>query len=649
MSNLRNRAAAVLLSLTVPIGAWADLSGIATVPANSTLNLDTGGVFTSGGDLLYSGGKLTAQASAKAIDAGNILLAGFNIFNLAVLQSYTPGLSNLPITAVAGDVIVVLTNGGHYAKALVTAISGTSLTLQYLTYGSSAAPAGPAITAVQNNYSYLQVGLPNYGIAPGTLFIIKGTDLANAGTAVLQSSGGAGIPTTLNGASISVTVNGVTTHPGMYYAIPTQIAAVLPSSTPVGTGTITVTYNGTVSSAATILVVSTALGFDTYYGSGTGLGVATDPTSGAVFNYTNAAKPGQTIVLWASGLGADLADSDTVFTSSPHAVNVPLQIYIGGIPATILYQGASGYPGLNQIDVTIPQSVQPGCGVSIIAVSGSIVSNTVSIPVNVGGGVCSDPALGASSSTVSLNGGSYKFGSLQIAQETGSGQTGSTAGGSFIQVAGAESTNGGGLNSMGNCYVAQSVIGATTPGTMTGLDAGTVTVTGPSGTQPLPAIASLPGSYQAILPAGFVPATGGSFTFTGSGGKDVGAFTAIVKYSNPLTWTNMGAIATVTRSQGVTVTWSGGDPNSYVQITGSSVSSATANGANGIVAAGFFCYAPIGAGTFTAPPYVLLGLPPGTGSLNVEDVIMPAPFSASGLDYAYGFAAISFAIAPAYQ
>jgi len=174
-------------------------------------------------------------------------------------------------------------------------------------------------------------------------------------------------------------------------------------------------------------------------------------------------------------------------------------------------------------------------------------------------------------------------------------------------------------------------------------------VTGPSGTQPVNPIASLPGAYDTQLPTGFIPAAGGSFVFTGTGGKDVGAFTATVKYSNPLTWTNMNAITSVNRSQGATVTWSGGAPNSYVLISGSSSSPATANGANGIVSAGFFCYAAVGAGQFTIPSYVLLGLPAGMGSLNVENATTQTPFTASGLDYAYGFAAISFAIAPLYQ
>jgi uncharacterized protein (TIGR03437 family) len=61
---------------------------------------------------------------------------------------------------------------------------------------------------------------------------------------VLQSSAPPGLPQTLNQTSVSVTVNGVTTTPGLYYTSASAVSAVLPSSTPVGTGTVTVTYNG---------------------------------------------------------------------------------------------------------------------------------------------------------------------------------------------------------------------------------------------------------------------------------------------------------------------------------------------------------------------------------------------------------------------
>jgi len=645
MSHLTKLAAWAVLGLLIPLSAWADLSGTATVPANSMLNLGTGAVAASGGDILFTGTTIIAQGKAGTYDNGTIYLGGFNIIGLTTLQALQPVLTQDPETPVVGDVIAVYTNGGLYSKVLVTAISTSSITLQYYTYGAASTPAGPAISAIQNNYSYIQAGLPNYGIAPGTIFIVTGTDLANAGPAVLQSSAAPGIPTTLNGASISVTVGGVTTHPGMYYAIPTQIAAVLPSSTPVGTGTLTVTYNGVPSSAEPIVVVPTALGLDTLYGSGTGLAVATDG-AGSVFSYSSSATPGETIVLWGSGLGADTADSDTVYTSSPHAINVPLQIYIGGILAKIPYQGASGYPGLNQIDVTIPSSVAPGCGVSIIAVSGSVVSNMVTVPVSAGGGACLDPALGETGQ-ITGNGSVYRFGSLGIVQATGLGKTTSTAGGSFLKETITAATVGGQLKSMGNCYEAQSIImGAGVNTDETALDAGTITVTGPAGTEPVPALAAQPGTYDAVLPAGFVTAAGGSFTFTGTGGADVGPFTLTLDYSNPFTWTNMAAITSVTRSQGVTVTWTGGDTPGYVGVSGTSTAPANANGANGVVAAGFFCYAPVSAGQLAVPPYILLGMPAGTGSLTVEIVTLPVTFNATGLDYGSGFVSYYTTILP---
>jgi hypothetical protein len=98
--------------------------------------------------------------------------------------------------------------------------------------------------------------------------------------------------------------------------------------------------------------------------------------------------------VWATGLGADGADSDTTYASAPHAVNTPLQIYVGGMQATILYQGSAGYPGVTQIDVAIPASVTTGCYVSLAAVTGNVISNVVVLPIQPGGGTCVEPGRG---------------------------------------------------------------------------------------------------------------------------------------------------------------------------------------------------------------------------------------------------------------
>ena len=105
----------------------------------------------------------------------------------------------------------------------------------------------PQLTNVENAASNITAGLPNAGIAQGAIFIIYGSNLGpgtiSIAQAVFQN-------TSLSGTSISVTVNGTTVAPLMYYTLATQVAALLPSNTPVGTGTITVTYNGQIGIAS---------------------------------------------------------------------------------------------------------------------------------------------------------------------------------------------------------------------------------------------------------------------------------------------------------------------------------------------------------------------------------------------------------------
>ena len=100
----------------------------------------------------------------------------------------------------------------------------------------------PVITGLLNNYSFVRPGLPNYGIAQGSIFDIFGMNLAG-GRAPLQS---VPLPVTLLGVSANVTVGNVTVPLILYFVQPSQIAAILPSRTPAGNGQITVNNNGQV-------------------------------------------------------------------------------------------------------------------------------------------------------------------------------------------------------------------------------------------------------------------------------------------------------------------------------------------------------------------------------------------------------------------
>jgi uncharacterized protein (TIGR03437 family) len=491
--------------------------------------------------------------------------------------------------------------------------------------------AAPSITAVLNNYSYTQPGYPNSGVSPSSLFIIQGTGLANAisGPVTLQSSAAPGLPTTLNGATVSITVGGTTVTPGLYYALPTQLAAVLPASTPTGTANVTVNVNGGAPSPAfQFQVASTAPGLDTYWGTGGGMVTATDNTTGNLITFTNSAAPMETIVLWGSGLGADPADSDTVFTSSPHAVNQSsTHVYIGGIDATVVYAGSSGYPGLDQIDVTVPANVGTGCRVSVVAVISGVASNFVLLPINASGGVCSDSVHDYDGNNLAASVTStVTSGIVQISQLTNNGLAGVT----FVSDVDGNAYTALGPLSLGGCTVAQTPEPAQYGGTLTYFSAGTVSMQGPVGTYALTSTTGI--TPDAVsLPSGAIPSSGGTFVFTATGSPQVGPFTETITLAPLMTWTNSSSAKSVTRSAGLTINWSGGQPSGYIQIIGQS----TVVGSSPSITGQFQCFLPQSAGTFTVPPYVLNALPAGSGSVDVESFTANVPLTISGIKMSY--------------
>ena len=97
----------------------------------------------------------------------------------------------------------------------------------------------------------------------------------------------------------------------------------------------------------------------------------------------------------------------------------------------------------------------------------------------------------------------------------------------------------------------------------------------------------------------------GTYTIdNGSGGAHVGAFRTSLTLPSNLVWSNEDSITTVSRSQDLTVTWTGVDSNrERVDISGSSANT------NAGVNAAFQCTAEANLGTFTVPSWVLSALP----------------------------------------
>jgi len=654
-----NRIFWAVLALALPVTALAD--NTATLNSGQSISFDT---FTVGasGDATFTGSALTFAGGVKAFSFGTQGSSLYQTLNGTELAAVSGAGSNSPIllaTLAVNDVFSVLTKGGNVANVLVTASSSSSISFRYGTFlpnqttpigGGGGGGGGPTITGVLNNSSNIPAGFPNSGISQGALFKVLGSGLADDGdTSLHDSQASGGLPTLLSNAKVTVTVGSTTVTVALYYATSTQIDGVMPSNMPTGSGTLTVTYKGTPSAAFAIVVVAAAPGLTTY---GSNTVVAQDVARpgdpyGGLVTLTKSAAPGGTFIIWGSGFGAT-TDSDTTYTGSPQQTSVSYTIYVGGVQVTSIgYKGRSVYPGVSVFGVTLDKNTPTGCYVPIVAVSTvngvTTVSNTATLPVHAGGGICTDPAFGISGDQLSSL-TTFRSGFLIVAQSTAPGSpTSNTAAGFFQQSSGVSGPGGGGLSSIGGCILTQTVSGGATS-TTTALNPGTITVSGPGGSlTTLTSIPQLAGFYATTLPS--IPSTGGAYVFNGtagSGANAVGAFTVTVNFPNPLiVWTNQNAAATVNRTQGLTVTWTGGTPGSYVFISGSSTSG-TASGS-------FSCYAPQSAGTFTVPSYILIGLPSGTGNTSVQNSTNLQTFSASGLDFGAAFGSVGFSVNSTYN
>jgi len=508
----------------------------------------------------------------------------------------------------------------------------------------------PSVTEILNNY-----GLQNAGtVAQGAIFIVKGSNLSNA-TTTLQS---VPLQTTLQGVRLEITVFGTTTFAPMYYVLPTQLAGILPSNTPTGTGTLIVRNNGRSSSARPITVVKSAFGMLTLNGSGSG-GAAVHNSSYDLLSSSKSANPGNTVIFYGSGLGPTPAN-ETVEQSGANASGnlaaIPITVAIGGKTAQVTYRGRTIYPGLDQINVVIPSldTNVYGCNVSVVIVTNDVVANGGSIPVAQSGATCPTTGSGGggnsglSMSQAEINrwiaAGGYTAGGVGLGRytaysidPTNSNNTtvlkGDSVSASFNRIGGADLPKmlrnelppgyAAYIPPNGGCIVFTGVIPDPFPQiTRVYLDGGPgVAVSGPNGVQvAVKSNHQISGiSYAAPnVPDNYVAA--GRYTFTSSGGPDAGAFTGSLDVLPEFVVTNSPEeFKTLNRSSDLTVRWTGGDPANTVQVQGFSFP-VNAVGTPGTTV-GFMCTVNNTAGQFTVPASVLSQLPATTS------------FSSSGLTF----------------
>ena len=185
--------------------------------------------------------------------------------------------------------------------------------------------------------------------------------------------------------------------------------------------------------------------------------------------------------------------------------------------------------------------------------------------------------------------------------------------------------------SLGTCYSAFSTLqGGYDTDPATYLNAGpSITLTPPSGNA-LNLLAQYTGSYG--LPNTSTTLPSGTWSFSnGPGGPDVGPLSFTFPVPQPVTLTNQAPLAAspMIRAKPLTITWSGGDSDSYVEIEAST-------GVFGNYSVGLRCATRASAGQLTIPPSMLLAIPPDR-QVSVQVSTVSFPFSLGtvpGLDAA---------------
>lgn len=193
------------------------------------------------------------------------------------------------------------------------------------------------------------------GVANGEFITLYGTNLSSA--TVVASS--VPYPTTLN--NVQVLINGVAAP--IYYVTSGQLAVITPSANPYSLAQIQVINNNVPSNIVTVPVYKTAPGVYTIPSGGIGYAAAVH-TNGTIVSPTAPAAPGETIEVFATGLG-------TAYPAVPDGAAPPISplsyttntitAAVGGTSAAVAFAGlAPTLAGLYQINVTIPTTITAG-------------------------------------------------------------------------------------------------------------------------------------------------------------------------------------------------------------------------------------------------------------------------------------------------
>ena len=301
--------------------------------------------------------------------AGNLLVGNFGDGRINAFDAAT-GKFNAALQDVKGAPISITglwalqvgnggTGGDSSAIYFTAGIAGPSGAREdHGLFGSIQAGPTFAASAVVNGASFQ----PN--AAPNTWITISGKNLsATARTWQDADFVNGALPTSLDG--VSVTINGKPAY--VYFISPTQINVLSPVDATQGAVQVQMSNNGLASATASTTLQAVAPAFFLFSQGGNKYIAATHannsllgPTTLFPNGAATPAKPSETIVLYATGLGATtpaIPDGKLVTTALP-LVALP-SVTIGGAPATVSFGGLVS-AGLYQLNVVVPAAAADG-------------------------------------------------------------------------------------------------------------------------------------------------------------------------------------------------------------------------------------------------------------------------------------------------
>ena len=524
------------------------------------------------------------------------------------------------------------------------------------------APGQPFIyyRGVANAASYVPSGLPNGQIARGSIFSVFGRAMGPAAGAQVSAFP---LGNTLAGVGLDVCQESACVPAIPIYVRQDQINAIMPSNAPLGAVSLRVTFNGVAGNFTSATVVSQSTGIFTINSGGFGPAVAQNfnsATDQPVNSTTVSAKPGQTIILWATGLGSGL-NADSL---APQVGDLPVQldIWVGGKQvATKRYQGRSGCcSGLDQIIFDLPEDTPTGCYVPIqVLAGGTLISNSATIAVSAEGGSCADPfnpiserfrqggkagLLVASRSNTLHN---YVTFQPEVTTEAVTATFRTLPGGPFYfdpQIS---------LPPVGSCTVhtargdlfgGDDLLGFLAPASE--LNAGPEIRVGGVAV-PRDEVKRFYAGQISSEQAGVDPPSRiftSPFAVSGPGGADVGAFQFTLQPPGPITFTNRADLEVANRTKDLVVSWQGTDEQrDVILVTGVGVNLPENSSAQ------FICTASPSSSSFTIPSRILRALPSLRERPSAEDAFSyvfvgrmplraPTAISVSGADAGFALA-----------